>query len=293
MLSLKGIFPPLPTIFNENENLALDKYTSNIQKLCKHELSGFLSLGSNGELVNLSEGEIKEVFIAARVAIPSGKVMLAGTGTQSTRHTILRTKTAAECGADAALVLNPSYYKGLMSQDILVKHFYDVAEAATIPIIIYNMPANSGLDMDAKTIAKIAEHENIIGLKDSGGNITKMGDIKRLTEPEFQILAGSASFLLPAFTVGAVGGIVALSNIAPEKCIKVYQDFKDGNLEEALKTQLELIPINTAVTKQWGVPALKAALEYKGFYGGPPRKPLLPLSEERRLKLIELMERYI
>ena len=162
MLILNGIFPPLPTAFDTNEDLALDRFRDNIIKLSKYGLSGFLVLGSNGELVNLSEKEVREVYAAAREAIPKDRIMLAGTGAQSTRQTIGLVRAAVRSGADAALVLNPSYYRGLMTGDALIAHYHEVADASQIPVIVYNMPANSGLDMDAETIVKIAMHENLI-----------------------------------------------------------------------------------------------------------------------------------
>ena len=293
MIKLNGIFPPLPTSFDAHENLATDKIKENIVNLSRYNLAGFLILGSNGELVNLTEKEIQEVYVAAREAIPAHKIMLAGTGAQSTRGTITNTQVAAAAGADAVLVLNPSYYKSLMTQDALVAHYHAIADASTIPVVIYNMPANSGLDMDAETILKISEHENIVGLKDSGGNLAKMGNVKRMAKPDFQILAGSAGFLLPAFTVGAVGGILALANIAPQKCISIYEDYFSGNFEQAQKTQLELIPINAAVTNKWGVPALKTAMDYVGLFGGVARKPLLPLKEEIKKQVIDLIEKHV
>ncbi len=293
MLKLHGIFPPLPTSFKENEELALDKLQDNISVLSQTELSGFLVLGSNGELVHLNEKEIGEVYAASRKAIPSHKLMLAGTGAQSTRETIARTKTAADAGADAALVLHPSYYKGLMNQEALITYYYEVADASDIPVIIYNMPANTGMDMDADTIAKISEHDRIIGLKDSGGNVVKTGAIKKLAKTDFQILAGGAGFLLPALSMGAVGGILALANIAPEKCLQIYDDFCSGNLDTAQKTQLDVISLNTAITRKWGVPALKAAMDYLGLYGGISRKPMLPLSEEIHRQLLSLIDKHI
>lgn len=293
MIDLRGIFPPLPTSFDKNENLALDKLKDNIVKLSRYNLAGFLVLGSNGELVNLAESEIHNVYKAAREVIPSDKIMLAGTGANSTRETNSNTKAAANSGADAALVLNPFYYKGLMTQQALITHYHAVADASTIPVIVYNMPASTGLDMDAETIVKISSHDNIIGMKDSGGNIAKIGAIKKMAKPGFQILAGSAGFLLPALTMGAIGGILALANIAPEKCISVYDDYFSGNLKDAHETQLELIPINAAVTAKWGVPALKAAMDYLGLYGGAARKPLLPIKEEINQQLIKLIEKHI
>ena len=293
MLKLNGIYPPLPTSFDGNEELAVDKMKKNITSLCKYDLAGFLVLGSNGELVNLSEKEKHEIYSSTRESIPANKIMLAGTGGQSTRETIINTKAAANSGADAALVLNPSYYKGLMTGDALKHHYWSVADSSSIPIIIYNMPANTSLDMDAETIVKISIHENIIGLKDSGGNIVKMGDIKQMADHEFQILAGSAGFLLPALAMGAVGGILALANILPDKCIRVYNNFFSGNIETAKETQLELIQINSAVTSKWGIPALKAAMDFIGLYGGDSRKPILPIKPEIKNQLIELLEKQL
>lgn len=293
MIKLNGIFPPLPTSFDKNENLALEKLKDNIVKLSQYKLTGFLVLGSNGELVNLTQKEIHEVYVVAREAIPPDKLMLAGTGAQSTRETISNTKAATNAGADAALVLNPFYYKGLMTQEALITHYYKVADASTIPIIVYNMPANSGMDMDAQTIVKISAHDNIIGMKDSGGNMVKMGTIEKMTKPSFQILAGSAGFLLPALTLGAVGGILALANIAPQKCIRLYNDYVSGDFESAQKTQLELIPINAALTSKWGVPALKAAMDHIGLFGGVARKPMLPIREEIKHQVINLIDQHI
>jgi len=280
---------PLATSFDNDENLALDKMKGNIEKLSQYDLAGFLALGSNGELVNLSDAEKQSVYEAARQAIPSDKIMLAGTGGQSTRETIYLTKIAAEAGADAALVLNPFYFKGAMTRDALVNHYFNVAESSTIPVLIYNMPGNTGMDMDAETILAISAHPNIIGVKDSGGNVVKMGDIRRRVKPEFQILAGSAGFLLPALTMGAIGGIMALANIAPAQCIEIYKSFSEGNLSHAREMQLKVISLNFAVTGRWGVPALKEAMDYLGYYGGPPRKPMLPVNQATKDELVKLL----
>ena len=290
MIDLSGIFPPLPTSFDNDENLRPDKIKFNIQRLSRHDLSGFLILGSNGELNMLDHKERVEALHVAREAIEPGKLMLAGTGCESTRETILLTREAAKAGADATLVLNPFFYKGQMTHDALVKHFFEVAEAATIPVVIYNMPSNTGLDMSSETILAISQHPNIIGLKDSGGNLVKMGQIISQAKEGFQMLAGSAGFLLPALAMGAVGGILALANIAPEQCISIYKAFTEGRLEEAREIQQKVIPLNAAVTRLWGVPALKEAMQHCGMYGGPARKPLQPLTREQKEKIFELMK---
>jgi 4-hydroxy-2-oxoglutarate aldolase len=292
MINLSGIFPPLPTSFDKDENLALDKMQENIKQLSEYRLSGFLVLGSNGELVHLSEKEKNAVYEMAGESIPPGKLMIAGTGGQSTRETIALTKSAAAAGAEAVLVLNPFYFKGLMTTDALKGHYFAVADASDVPVIIYNMPGNSGMDITADTILEIASHPNIIGLKDSGGNVVKIGDIKYRAKPGFQILAGSAGFLVPALSVGAIGGILAAANIAPGQCIAMYDAFMAGDISTARKLQLEMIPVNDAVTRKWGVQALKEAMDHIGLYGGPARKPILPLSTETKTQLVELLEKH-
>jgi len=151
------------------------------------------------------------------------------------------------------------------------------------------MPGCTGIDLDATTVIAIAEHENIIGIKDSGGNVVKMGEIRHLAGPTFQVLAGSASFLLPALSVGAVGGVLALANIAPHQCLAIRQHFLDNEWDQARALQIQMIPVNTAVTRGWGVPALKAAMDMLGMYGGLPRPPLLPLSEDRKQELRSIL----
>jgi len=288
-LSLRGIFPPLPTTFDRDETLLTDRIRFNIERLSEYDLAGFLILGSNGEQVMLSETERIKAIAAARGALPEGRILLAGTGCQSTCETIALTKAAAAEGVHAVLVINPSYYKGNMNQDELVRHYFDVADASPVPVLVYNMPANTGIDMTPKMIIAMAEHPNIIGLKESGGNVVKMGEVLGAVKPGFQVLAGGAGFLLPALSTGAVGGILASSNIAPEHCIDIFKAFAAGDINRAKELQHRIIPLNSAVTARWGVPALKAAMDHLGLYGGHVRRPLLPLPEPLKKQLLELM----
>ncbi len=289
-LSFSGIFPPLPTAFDNNENLLPDKIRFNIGKLSGYDLSGILILGSNGEQVMLSEKEKIAAIEAAREALPAGRILLAGTGCQSTRETISLTRAAAAAGADAVLVLNPFYYKGNMNQAELVRHYFDVADASPVPVLVYNMPANTGMDMTARMIIAMSEHPNIVGLKESGGNVVKMGEVLGNAKPGFQVLAGGAGFLLPALAMGAVGGILASANIAPDHCLEIYRSFIAGELTRAKELQHKIIPLNSAVTSRWGVPALKAAMDLLGLYGGHVRRPLLPADENMREQLKEVMQ---
>jgi 4-hydroxy-2-oxoglutarate aldolase len=292
-IDLRGIFPPLPTSFDTNENLYPEKIRENIERLLKYDLSGFLILGSNGEQIMLTEKEKAEAVAAARKAIPSDRILLAGTGGQSTRETIALTRSAASEGADAVLVLNPFYYKGQMTHDALVKHYFDVADSSPVPVIVYNMPANTGVDLSAAMIVEMASHQNITGLKESGGNVVKIGEVIRNSKPGFQVVAGGAGFLLSSLAVGAVGGILALANIAPAKCLEIYRSFMQNDLAKARNMQQKVIPLNTAVTASWGVPALKAAMDQLGIYGGPVRRPLLPLKEDISEKLVKLLNEVV
>jgi len=291
MLKLNGIFPPVTTPFDKSEEFKPEALRQNLQHLARYPLAGFLLLGSNGEAAMLSQKEKFAVLHTAREAILPDKLMLAGTGCESTRETIILTKEAARAGADAAVVLNPLFYKSQMDAETLRAHYHSVADASTIPIIIYNMPQNTGIDLSAETILNISRHDNIVGLKDSGGDIQKLQNIVSNSKQNFQVLAGSAGFLLPALQIGAVGGILALANIAPQVCLKIYNLFLENRLDDASVLQQEIVELNTSVTRKWGVPALKAALDYLGMYGGASRKPLLKASEEAIGIVILLLEK--
>jgi 4-hydroxy-2-oxoglutarate aldolase len=288
-LRLEGIYPPIPTPFDDGGKVALGGLADNLARWNGYGLRGYVVLGSNGEYVYLTEEEKLQVLETARAAIPADKLLIAGTGYEATCMTSELTRQAAALGADAALVITPGFYTGRMTPEALIHHYHAVADDSPIPILVYNMPANTGIDLSAQTVAAMAEHPNIIGIKESGGNVVKMGAIRALAGPDFQVLAGSASFLLPGLAVGAVGGVNALANIAPDKCLALRQLFLDGQWEQARDLQVRLIAPNTAITAGWGVPALKAALDMLGWYGGPVRSPLLPLSEPLRETLRDIL----
>jgi 4-hydroxy-2-oxoglutarate aldolase len=282
-LRLDGIFPPIPTPFGADGEVSRDRLVENLQKWNEYGLSGYVVLGSNGEAAYLDEGEKISVLEAARGAIPEGKLLIAGTGCESLRQTIGLTQEAARLGADAALVLTPHFYR--LSVDDLIRYYAEVADATAIPIVIYNVPKFTQVDLDAAIIARIAEHPNVIGIKDSGGNITKIGDVVRLTSREFQVLAGSAGFLFASLALGAVGGVVALANIAPRQVVEIYRLFQAKDWDGGAALQRKMIPVNTAVTARYGVPGLKAALDMLGWYGGPVRAPLSDLGQSSRVEL--------
>lgn len=291
-LKLEGVFPPIPTPFDADGNLLIAKVKSNIALWNKTGLHGYVVLGSNGEAVMLTDAERATLWQAAREAIPRDKLFLVGAGVESTRHCIALAKRAAELGADAAMFVTPSYYKAEMKPATLVNHYRVIADASPIPTIIYNMPAATGIDIDANTVIQLAQHPNIIGIKDSSGNVAKFADIIRAARPDFAVIAGSGGYFYPALCVGAQGCVAALANIAPRECIALYEAFRAGRHAEARALQLRLVPLNQAVTTRWNIPGLKAALEElnQGFYGGPPRLPLQPLGEEDRAALKKIMK---
>ena len=286
---LCGVFTPIATPFDAGESLALCELRRNLARWNETPLTGYVILGSNGEFCMLDEGEKLTVLRTARREIPQNKLMIAGTGEQSTRQTIARTKQAADIGADAALVVNPSYYKRMMTPSVLTDHYLAIADASPIPIMLYNMPLATGIDMSRDMDVGCSRHSNIIGMKDTSGNIPKMGEIINEADKSFAVLAGSMSFFLPALAIGAVGGILALGNIAPAECVKLYELAMAGRLDQARALHQRLLPVNQAVTARWGIGGLKAALEMQGWYGGPPRSPLVPLDGRERAELAAII----
>jgi 4-hydroxy-2-oxoglutarate aldolase len=289
-VSLKGVMPPIPTPFDENGEVHHGALIDNLKRWNEYDLRGYVVLGSNGEGVLLDEEEKAHVWATARQAIPAEKLLIAGTGGESTRQTIATTQRAADAGADAALVVTPHYYGPKMTANSLVKHYAAVADASPIPILIYNVPKFTNVNVEPVAAARAAQHPNIVGMKDTSGNITQMAETVRLAGPGFQVLAGSAGFFLPGLAVGAAGGILALANIAPEMGLEVMRLFEAGALAEAAELQRRMIPVNHAVTGGLGIAGLKAAMDMLGYYGGPVRSPLLELTEDERQTLRRILE---
>jgi 4-hydroxy-2-oxoglutarate aldolase len=280
-----GVFPPITTPFNARGDVDYRALAANIERWNQYDLAGYVILGSNGEGVYLDESEKARVLEATRRSIPTGKLMIAGTGCESARQTIALTRRAVEIGADIALVITPHFFDAHMTPDALVRYFSTIADASAVPVMLYNVPKFTHVDMDATTIGRAAQHPNIIGLKDSGGNITKLADVVRQVPRAFQVLAGSAGFFFASLAIGAVGGVLALANIAPQQCIDIYRLFRAGQWEEAAELQRKMIPVNTAITARFGVAGLKDALELLGYAGGSVRAPLLDLDEKAKQTL--------
>jgi 4-hydroxy-2-oxoglutarate aldolase len=290
-MKLSGVMPPITTPF-QNGKFGLDKLKKNFQKWNQTGLSGYLVLGSNGEAVYLNEKEKIEVIEVSRKSIPKSKIMIVGTGMESTQETIQFTNQAAKLGADYALVVTPSYYKGSMKPQILNDHFISVAESSKLKILIYNVPQFTGINLEPEWVARLSEHPNIIGIKDSSGNIGQLSEIIHLSQKGFAVFVGSAPVFFPALCVGAVGGILAAANVVPQECVQIQNLFNKGKMDEARALQNELTPLAKTVTTKYGIGGLKMAMDLSGYFGGNPRSPLKRPSKEVEEELKRLLLRF-
>lgn len=272
-VSFEGVYPPVLTPFR-GDDVAHDKLAANLRRLNEHPLAGYVMLGSTGEFPLLSEAEKERIIATARAEIPRDRLLVAGTGGESTPAAIRLTKRAAELGADAAIVITPSYYKGMMKPPALIRHYRAVADASPLPVLLYNFPANTGINLEPETVARLAEHPNIRGIKDSSGNVPQAADTIRLTPKSFQVLVGSPLAFLPALVLGAAGGILAVANVAPRECCDIWRLAQAGQWAEAREIVYRISPLATGIAARYGIGGLKAALDLLGQYGGAPRGPL-------------------
>ncbi|KAJ8264516.1 hypothetical protein GJAV_G00150200 [Gymnothorax javanicus] len=279
-LDIRGIYPPIATPFTENEEVDYQKLDANLEKYTEIPFRGLVVQGSNGEYPFLMVDERVEVVRRVRKALPQGKLVVAGSGCESTMATVQMSEQMARAGADAVLVVTPSFYRGRMDSRALIHHYTKVADSSPVPVVLYSVPGNTGLDLPVDAVIALSKHPNIVGLKDSDGDITRIALIIHKTSSEdFQVLAGSAGFLMAAYSVGAVGGVCALANVLGRQVCQLEGLCLSGQWEAAKELQHRLIEPNAAVTRKFGVAALKQAMEWFGYHGGRCRSPLLPLSE--------------
>lgn len=275
-----GIYTPIVTPFDKDERIDYTRLDHNLQKWSKTDLDGIVVLGSNGEFVYLNDSEKIELVNHVIKNFNQEKKIIVGASSESTIETINYCEKYSEIGADAALVLPPHYYKGSMKDSILYKYYEDVADKSPIPLMIYNMPGNTGINLSSSLVAKLSQHENIVGIKDTSGNIVQISEIVRDTAEDFSVFAGNAGYLLPALSVGARGATLALANVLPQECCDLVSLFRERKFEEARELQLKLIEINFAVTGKLGVAGLKYSMDLMGYMGGEVRRPLIKLSTD-------------
>jgi len=286
----KGIFAALTTPFI-GDKISPEKFRENIQKYNSYGLAGYVILGSTGESVYLSDEESEKLVQTAKDTASQGKKIIVGTARESTKATLEFTNRMTDIGIDAALIRTPSYFKSLMDREALKKHYITIADKSKVPVLIYNIPRNTGVSVDSKLLIELSGHRNIAGFKDSSGNLAFLGETILHIAPHFNFLLGAGSVFLPGLLLGACGGILALAAAVPGECVKLYNLFLEKKLDEAHKLQLELIPLNKAIIQTFGIPALKYALDRLGYYGGPPRLPLLPLNEEGKREMEAILNK--
>lgn len=284
-VKLGGVFPPLTTPFGADGSVELKALAANVQKYNRAGLAGYVVIGSTGESVYLSEEEKIKIWETVRGAAEAGRVLIAGTGCEATAETMALTRRAAELGYHAALVRTPAYFRSQMTSAALERHFRAVADASSIPVLIYSVPQFTGLKVEAPLVARLAEHPNIIGLKESSGDVQLIAEIRRTTPAEFQVLVGSASVLYPSLCIGAQGAVLAVACALPELCVELYQAASASEHARARGLQEKLLEPTAAVTTRFGIAGLKFAMELRGYVGGAPRAPLVPLEDAARTEI--------
>jgi 4-hydroxy-2-oxoglutarate aldolase len=277
------------TPFNDAGDVDFEGLTRNIKLYNETGLAGYVALGSNGEAAHLTAGERARVVEAIKRAADPGMTVVAGINELSTRAAVEAARRASDSGADAALVITPYFYKSSMTGQALARHFEKVADHSPIPILIYNVPQDTGVIIASETIASLAAHPNIIGVKDSAGNFGAIAETIRLAPASFAVLTGNGSILYPSLMMGARGAVLAVACAAPRACSDLYAAVEAGDHAKARELQNRISPLSHIVTAGLGVAGLKAAMEMIGYTGGAPRAPLASVSESEREKIKAVM----
>ena len=278
-MNLAGVFAPVPTPFDDQDRADTKRLAAALHKWAQRPLTGYVVLGSNGEAVLMDDVESDRVIVAAREAVPRERALIVGTGRESTQAAIRASKRAAEHGADAVLVRTPGFFKNQMTTDAFVRHYQAVADESLVPVLLYNFTALTGVNLLPAAVTRLAEHPNIIGMKESGGDVAQIAELVNGTPKGFGVLAGTTSTFYAALCVGAVGGVLALACAVPEACMRLFRATRDGRHEEARAIQRQLAPLAKLLGPTYGVPGLKAALNVLGYDVGVPRPPLSPLPD--------------
>ena len=275
-MNLRSVFPPMPTPFADGE-VDTGAIRSNVRKWIAAGLGGIVALGTNGEAALLDDDESIRVVEATRLEVPRDRVLIAGAGHESTRATIAAAKRLASAGADAVLVKTPYTYRNHVPAQGLVSHYTAVADASPVPVLLYNFPASTGVNLAPETVARLAVHPNIIGMKETSTDGAQFADLGAVVPDDFTILCGAAPGVFAALCAGAKGAIVAVAGLMPQVMLDLRSFVEQGRYDEARALQHRITPLARAVTTGFGIPGLKAALDLAGFTGGDPRPPLGPL----------------
>jgi 4-hydroxy-2-oxoglutarate aldolase len=290
-MELSGVLAPAATPFDPvSGEVDLVALRANARAWLGTGLAGLVLFGSTGEGVLLDEDERERALAATREVVPGDRLLLAGTGAESTRAAIRMTRAAAGAGADAVMVHPPAYFRPLMTPEVLRDHYRAVADASPVPVVLYAVPPRfSTVEIPAGLVGELSQHPNIIGIKDSSGDLKNLAALADACDRRCAVLVGSGDALYGALEVGAAGGILAVSLLAPDACADLYRAYREGRTAEAGRLQERLAPLHRAVVGALGVPGVKAALEELGMHGGAPRPPLRPLRSQDREKVREAL----
>lgn len=287
---LRGVLLPFTTPFNNDAGFDAGALHLNLDKWNATGVAGYVALGSTGERVHLGERECLNVIETTRASVPEQMAFIVGAGQQSTQATIDEVRGVAQAGADAVLVITPHFYRAEMTHNALVNHYLAVAEAAPVPVLLYSVPPFTNLSLAPETIAQLSEHENIIGVKDSSGDILNLAETLRLVPEDFAVLTGNGNALYPALCVGAKGAILAIGCVAPELAVAIYEAFERGEHERARAMQQQLTKLTRGISGRYGISGLKAALDMLGYTGGRVRAPLRNASDEARREIAKVLK---
>ena len=288
-MDFSGVYPALTTPYADDGSVSLLNLKHNIHRYNAAGLAGYVVLGSTGESVLLTPSERDGILATAIETAANGKKLIAGTGAESTAETILRTKRAAELGYHGALVKTPHYYKPAYKPEVLIAHYRRVADESPIPLLLYSVPQFTGVALEATEVAVLAEHANIIGIKESSGHVQRAAEMIAGTPPAFQVLVGSAATVYPSLAIGARGAILALACALPEKCVALFELFRNGDHEKARELQAVLVRASKLIVSELGIAGVKHAMDQRGYRGGLPRLPLVPLHVEQKKHLNEFL----
>jgi 4-hydroxy-2-oxoglutarate aldolase len=287
--ALAGIFGPETTPFDTNENVDRAAFAANVRSHLNSGFHGVVVCGSTGEAALLEERERVELIETARREVPDENWLIAGTGAESTRVCVRRCRDVGAAGADAVLVVAPHYYSAAMSSTALSAHYERVADESPVPVILYNIPKYMHFRLEPELIARLAEHENVIGMKDSAGDVAFFERYMTSQSDSFAVITGHAGTFLRALELGARGGILAAALFAPELVFELWNAFRDGRMDDAIDAQRRLLPLGSEIVARMGVPGVKAAMDQVGLSGGPVRLPLLSLEAREQSELAILL----
>lgn len=287
--SIKGIFGPVITTFDRRGELDLDAFGANLKAHIAAGLDGVVVAGSTGEAALLEESERLRLVEMARSVIPASRQLIVGTGAESTKACVRRCREAAERGANACLVVAPHYYSNAMSNAALQAHYERVADESPIPIMLYNIPKYMHFRLEPELVARLAEHDHIVGMKDSSGDLETMAKYLLVQSPHFGVITGHGGTWLKALNMGVVGGILAVALFAPELTLEIARLVAARQEPEASEAQRRLTPLALEIVGRMGIPAVKVAMQRVGLHGGPVRLPLLDSSPSDAALVTEIL----